>query len=193
MRKKQTMTAAQPLPPPEPRPPVRGVAAWVRMTERLPEALFPPGPAGEHRRFAVLMGALLTAAVTLVIGVGALVELRTGRTGDHPSLEQVPSLPLIAAAYMVGSYLAGAVWDATRRIRHRFVAYVLRGAGTVAAMCGTTMLVLPWMLDSPMPALGYLIIVGGLTGVGAVIGACKWLTDWFMDDLPRPPREGSPA
>jgi hypothetical protein len=195
MRKKQTMTADQPLPPPEPRPPlpVRGVAAPVRMMERLLGALFPRGPAGEHRRFAILMGALLTGAATVVIGVGALVELLTGRTPDHPSLELVPALPLFAASYMVGSYLAGALWDATRRIRHRFVAYVLRGGGTAAAMYGATMLILPWMLDGPMPALGYLIGVGGLTVAGAVTGACKWLSDWFMDDLPKPPRERNPA
>lgn len=93
----------------------------------------------------------------------------------------------------MGGYGAGAVWDATRGIRHRLMGYVLRGGGTAAAMYGAMLLMLPLLKDDAVPPLVYLAGVGVLTGFGALVGAGKWMKDRWMDDLPDPPREQNPA
>jgi hypothetical protein len=161
------------------------------MMERLPGVLFPRGPAGKYRRLGIIIGALLTGAVALAYVAGVLMDPRAGRTGEDPALKL--SLPMFAVAYLVGSYAAGAVWDATGRVRHRFSGYVLRGAGTAVAVFGPIVMVLPWMTDVDIPALFYLAIVGVLTVLGGLAGTGKWLTDRWMDDLPEPLDEQNPA
>lgn len=166
------------------------VLGWPdRMTDRLPGILRPPrGPAGEYRRMGIFFAAYLTAFAALVIGGGVALELLTGRTGEDSALRFAFYLPMLAAAYLVGGYVAGAAWDATRGIRHRLLGYVLRGGATAAAMYGAMMLMLPLMMEDDVPALVYLAGVGVLTVFGALAGAGKWLKDWKMDDLPPPPR-----
>jgi hypothetical protein len=159
------------------------------MIERLPGVLFPRGPAGKYRRLGIIIGAVLTGAVALADVAG--VMLRTGSTGEDPALKL--SLPMFAVAYLVGCYAAGAVWDATGCVRHRFTGYVLRGAGTAAAMFGPIVMVLPRMTDVDIPALFYLAIVGVLTVFGGLAGAGKWLTDRWMGELPAPPKGETPV
>jgi transcriptional regulator with XRE-family HTH domain len=174
---------------------------WMRaltwlggFADRLPAPLRPPpGPRGEYRRFGIVMGAYLTAFATALIGIGIAVELVTGSAGEDSALGFAPALPLLAAAYLAGGYVAGAVWDATRGIRHRLIGYVLRGAGTAAAMYGAMGVMVPLVDDEAMPPLVYLAAVGGLTVFGALAGAGKWMKDRWTDDLPEPAGEQDAA
>lgn len=184
--------------PPMPR---MDLPLWMRalgglggLADRLPAPLRPPpGPRGEYRRFGIVMGAYVTVFATAVIGGGIVVELVTGRAGEDSALGFAPALPLLAAAYLVGGYVAGAVWDATRGIRHRLMGYVLRGGGTAAAMYGAMMPLLPLLQDEAMPPLVSLSAVAGLAGFGVLVGAGKWMKDRWMDDLPEPAREQDAA
>ena len=184
--------------PPMPR---MDLPLWIRvlgglggLADRLPAPLRPPpGPRGEYRRFGIVMGAYVTAFVTALIGIGIAVELVTGRAGEDSALGFAPALPLLAAAYLVGGYVAGAVWDATRGIRHRLIGYVLRGGGSAAAMYGAMGVMIPLLDNDAMPPLLYVAGVAGLTGFGAVAGAAKWMKDRWTDDLPDPPGAQGPA
>lgn len=197
---RQACVDAHAPPLPQPRLPLwmRALGALAEMSDRLPRGLrAPPGPDGEYRRGGIFVGAVLTLLACIAIGSGVVLELVAGRTtGEDSALSFVPALPVLAVAYVVGGYFAGAVWDATRRIRHRFMGYVLRGGGTAAAMYGAMMLVLPVLAEADVPALGYLAWVAVLTVLtvfGAVVGAGKWVKDRWMDDLPDPPRERTSA
>lgn len=177
---------------------------WIRalgwlggLADRLPAPLRPPhGPRGEYRRFGIVMGAYLTVVASAILAFGVVLELVTGSAGEPSALRLALFLPLLAVAYLLGGYVAGGVWDATRGIRHRLVGYLLRGGGTAAAMYGAmglTLPLLPLPKDDVMPPLVYLAAVVGLTGVGALVGAGKWMKDRWTDDLPDPAGEQDPA
>ncbi|HEX6372344.1 MAG TPA: hypothetical protein VF006_25720 [Longimicrobium sp.] len=173
---------------------MRALGGLGGLADRLPAPVRPPqGPRGEYRRFGIVMGVYLTVFASAVIAIGIVGELVTGSAGEESALRFALGLPLLAAAYLVGGYVAGATWDATRGIRHRLIGYVLRGGGTAAAMYGAVGLMLPLLEDEAMPPLAYLAGVGVLTGFGALVGAGKWMKDRWMDDLPEPPREQDPA
>jgi transcriptional regulator with XRE-family HTH domain len=174
---------------------------WMRalgwlggLADRLPAPLRPPpGPRGEYRRFGIVIGGYFTAFASAIIGFGVVWELVAGRAGEDSVLGMALALPALAAAYLVGGYVAGGAWDATRRIRHRFIGYVLRGGGTAAAMYGVVGLVAPLMVDDGLPLALYPVLVAGTAVLGGMIGAGKWLRDRWMHDLPEPPAEETPA
>ncbi|HEU4882740.1 MAG TPA: hypothetical protein VFT45_10855 [Longimicrobium sp.] len=173
---------------------MRAFGGLARLGDRLPAPLRPPpGPAGEHRRMGVFIGGYLTVFAVLLVAMSVVLELVAGRRGEDSVLEFAPVLPVLTVAYLVGGYVAGAAWDATRRIRHRFIGYVLRGAGTAAALYGAMTMVLPLLKDVDIPVLGYLAGVGILTVFGGLAGAGKWLKDRWMDDLPEPPDGQNPV
>lgn len=185
-------------PDPGPRPPLwmRGLAWIGTLADRLPRPLRPPpGPRGEYRRFGFVMGAYLTTGATLIIGSFAVLELVRGRRpGEDSALEMALILPVIAAAYMVGGYAAGAAWDATRSIRHRLLGYVARGAATAAALYGAMAIVAPFIDTEQVSPPFFVAMVAALTVFGGLVGAGKWLKDRWAHDVADPaadPSEGS--
>jgi transcriptional regulator with XRE-family HTH domain len=128
--------------PPLPDPPL---PAWMRVAARLKRAVDqllgklpgvmrpPPGEAGEGRRFAVFTAAAFSL---LAIGIGVLAaisRLASRGWGSGWWREPLAIVALTPVGYFVGFYLAGSVFDATRRVRHQLMGYVIRGAGAAAA------------------------------------------------------------
>ena len=85
--------------------------------------------------------------------------------------------------YFVSFFLAGWVFDATRRIRHRFTGYVVRGALGAAAIYGSIGLILPAM-DRSMPLREWPMMVGLFTVLGALGGGVLWVVHWVRGKLP---------
>jgi hypothetical protein len=158
------------------------------LIERLLRVLLGPSPArGEYRRLSFVVSLLLSAVAVGGIGASTLMDALTGRLDAADLRERALMLAALIPAYVVGSWLAGAAWDATRRIRHRFAGYLLRGGATAGAMYGAVGLIVPlanedlWYKESPM-------MLGMLTVAGVLLGAGKWIKDRLTDNIPAPVR-----
>lgn len=149
--------------------------------------LGPSRTSGEYRRFSLFMAPLISAAVAFGVGVNSLLAALDGQLDTAGLRERGLILAAAIPSYFVGCWLAGAAWDATRGIRHRFAGYLLRGGATSVALYGTVGLVIPLVFDE----YGYdyypLILVGS-AGLGALVGAGKWIKDLLTGNLPTPVR-----
>jgi hypothetical protein len=180
----------------------RVVAALLALPDRLPGPLRPPpGLRGEYRQVSVVMAAFLSAVALVASGTALVLQLVTGDVGTSEVLRWLATMAAVIPAYFAGGMVAGAAWDATRGIRHRFIGYVLRGGATAAAMYGAIGLVMPMIpegtLSGSESAAGVALgpVSGVLSGVlfgalfGALFGVGKWIWDWRNAALPDPPRK----
>lgn len=157
---------------------LRAVGAVMRLADRLPGWLRPPkGEGGEGRRTGLLVAAAFSALAVVLFAVRAvarIVWISLDRpVASEPWYEPLMIVGAVSAGYVVGFYLAGAVFDATRRIRHRFIGYVLRGALATMAVYGTLGLVMP-LLGAEFSYGEMPVIAGSLTVVGAIAGMVLW-------------------
>lgn len=177
---------APPLPEfPMPRS-VRVFGAFEALVKRLPAPLRPAdGAAGEGRLIALGIAALLSAfVVAMLVLVGASRLATHGWEADWWGA----SLTILAAVipgYFIGFYLAGAAFDATRRVRHRPVGYVARGALAMGAIYGTIGLIMP-LIDAESRFADVPIFAGGFAVLGAVVGGVLWVRDRLRGKLPKP-------
>lgn len=173
--------------PPLPELPVprwaRAVAWAAGLGDRLPPGLRPPaGEAGEGRRMGLLIAAAFSALAAAVVAVGFVALVATV---GWPRLtwRDAAALPVIVTGYIVGFFLAGAAFDATRSIRHRFGGYVLRGALAAGAIYGTIGLAMP-LIDSEARLGDVPLFAGLFAAFGAVAGAVLWIRARLTGKLP---------
>lgn len=163
---------------------VRGIGWIERELRRLPSFLRPPeGDAGEGRRVGVF-----TAAGFSLLAIGiALFALVTGALGhaSDPGWWRQPLeiAVLVPVAYFVGFFLAGWGFDATRRIRHRFAGYVIRGAVAAASVYGTIGLMMP-VIEKGSDLRAWPVIVAICAVLGAVGGGVLWVAHRMRGKLP---------
>lgn len=174
--------------PPIPEPPmplwVRAFGGFDSLVNRLPAPLRPAkGPAGEGRRTGLGIAAVLSLFVIGILVLASVGRVRSHGWGGGWWREPLTILAAVVPAYFVGLYLAGAAFDATRRVQHRFIGYVARGALALGAFYGTIGLVMP-LMESDMKYSDVPIIAGGLAALGAVIGGVLWVTDRLRGKLP---------
>lgn len=161
------------------------VLGWsIGVGERLPGALrVPPGLAGEGRRTGIgtAVGlAMMVAVVPFAVMIAA--SLARGRFADAG--KAIGFWFVVAAMYLVGFYLAGCVWDATRALRHRFAGYLLRGFLLPAAIYGMVAVGMAVMdADSDLLMAPTVMLVVGV--LGALAGAAMWALDRMRGRLPR--------
>ena len=139
------------------------------------------------------MAAFLSFMAFFSTGLRVLIGLVEGELGARDLLSWLGLMAAVVPVYVLGCWLAGAAWDATRPIRHRLIGYLLRGGATAAAMYGAVGLLMPLIDDDPLTPPLFLLMLAGLTAVGVLIGAVKWTRDWWRDALPEPPPRGPSA
>ena len=114
---------------------VRGIDWIGRRVDRMPSFIRPPeGDAGEGRRIAIFAAAGFSL---LAIGIAtfAVISGALSRPADPRWWREPLGIAVFAPiGYFIGFFLAGWVFDVTRRIRHRFIGYVIRGALAAAAV-----------------------------------------------------------
>lgn len=178
--------------PPMPAPPPttlweRAIAGLHGLLDRLPRPLRPPaGPTGDGRRTGLVAAAALTVCIATVVAIVDVASLLLPYAGQVNWLRgQLTAVAMIVIGYGVGFYVAGLVFDLTRRIRHRLIGYMVRGGLGCAAVFGTIAAVAPMFIDSnrlsDVPAFVALV-----TGLGAFAGASLWIWHRGEGKLPTP-------
>ena len=94
-----------------------------------------------------------------------------------------PVVLIVPIGYFLGFFLAGWVFDATRRIRHRFVGYVIRGGLAAAAIYGSIGLVMP-VMDRDFDWSDWPGLVALFAAFGALIGGGLWIIDRVRGKIP---------
>ena len=131
----------------------------------------PEGEAGKGRR----EGLFVAVALTFIGAIQVATRAIAGRW-KLPTLYDVLGVAGILAAYFVAFFLAGAVFDATRRMEQRFIGYVVRGAAGAAAVwlaLGTAMALSTPQFRGPI----LLFLIPGAGAIGGTAGAALWISD----------------
>jgi hypothetical protein len=163
---------------------VRAIAWIGRQLDRLPPPLrLPAGDAGEGRRIALFAAAgfsLLAIGIAMFALISGAMSHRSDPLWWREPLGIAVFAPL---GYFIGFFLAGWVFDVTRRIRHRFIGYVIRGALAAAAIYGTMGLMMP-AFENDSTYGDVPIVAGILTVVGAIGGGVLWVVHRVRGKLP---------
>lgn len=173
--------------PPLPEMPMHGSArifgAVNDAMERLPAPIRPPPyPEGEYRRLGIFLASYLSMIATAIMLIAVIAGIVRGGA-FWQEIRVLRELLLIVACYFVGFYVAGAVFDRTRRIAHRFRGYVLRGSLGLALVYGVFGLVMP-LFDSSFRWTMFPVFVLGFGVLGALVAAGKWAFDRLRGRLP---------
>ena len=164
---------------------------WMRVVgridglfNRLPAGIRPPdGDRGTGRRMGLWGATIFSVLAIVIVGASAL----RGRAASMGSPSEVAvQLAAAIAAYFVGFYCAGAIYDALRPIGHRFVGYVLRWGLGGATVYGAIGLALQITEDEPTPWSTTAQIVLLLGAIWGVIGAGVWVKHKRSGKLPEP-------
>jgi DNA-binding XRE family transcriptional regulator len=163
---------------------LRPITYLLGLLERLPPPLFPSkGDQGDGRRMGVVMAAGFSAIAISVAVLTAIVRLAAWGLASAWWRESLAIIATVPLAYLVGFFLAGATYDLTRPIAHRFAGYVLRGALTLPAIYGAVGVAAP--LVSNRAEWSYLpATMLGVTIVGALAGSMLWVIDLAKGKLP---------
>lgn len=151
---------------------------------RLPRPFrVPEDESGEGRRMGLLMGTAFSALAIIIAAAGAFSALRS--QGLHSMWWREPILiaTAIPVAYLVGFYLAGSAVDLTRKIRHRFVGYIVRGGLAVPAIYGSIGLSM-LVIDSEMTLREWPFLTAIFGVIGAFGGGLLWVIHRIRGKLP---------
>jgi hypothetical protein len=175
-----------------PLPDMPRVPGWIRaldfltsLDERLPGPLRPPkGDDGEGRRMGLFSAGFLSVMAIAIAVVYAFARLAAWGPASNWWQESLTTIAIVPLAYLVGFFLAGTVYDLTRRMANRLVGYVLRGGLILPAIYGTIAAVLPLMRkDWSWSYWPGMVLAFGI--VGALGGAMLWVIDRVKGKLPR--------
>jgi hypothetical protein len=160
------------------------VAGWANaLLNRLPSAIRAPADkTGDGRRVGLGMGAALSAfacAMALLFTLNCVLH----RACEPRWWRDLPSLGFIIAAYFLGFYLAGWVWDALRPIHDCFIGYILRFGLAGVAIYGAFAVAIPVFDKDHMSLQDSLGFIGFIAGIWALIGAGLWVKDRLWGKL----------
>ena len=163
---------------------MRGIGWLDQRIARMPRIVRPPeGDEGEGRRLGIFTAAALSI---LALGIAAFVMISgalAGRGNADWWRELAAVILIVPIGYFLGCFLAGWGYDATRRIRHRFVGYVVRGALAAAAIYGSIGLVMP-VMEMDFDWSDWPGFVAGFAVFGALAGAGLWIIHRVRGKIP---------
>lgn len=173
-------------------PPEMPMPGWIRtigfledLPDRLPPGLRPPkGEGGKGRRAGIWMAAGFSAIAIVVAALGAISRILRDGPGSAWWQQSVGIALAVPLAYFIGFFLAGTVYDFTRRIADRFISYVIRGGLILPAVYGSVGAALPF-LDKKFDWSSWPVITVAIAVVGAVGGAMLWIIDKIRGKLPK--------
>ena len=165
---------------------IRAIGWMDRQLSRLPGFMrVPERDAGEGRRVGVFTAAGFSL---LAIGIAAFALISGVMGGaSRPGWwrDPIEIAVFVPIAYFIGFFLAGWGFDATRRIRHRFIGYVVRGMVGAAAVYGTMGLIMP-AVDKDGNWHDLPLLVAIFATLGAIGGGILWVVHRVRGKLPGP-------
>lgn len=163
---------------------IRAIGWMDRQLSRLPGFLrVPDRDAGEGRRIGVFTAAGFSL---LAIGIATFALISGAVSGASTPgwwRDPIAIAVFVPIAYFVGFFLAGWGFDATRRIRHRFIGYVVRGAVGAAAVYGTMGVIMP-AVDRGEDWHDLPLLVAIFAMLGALGGGILWVVHRVRGKLP---------
>jgi hypothetical protein len=145
---------------------------------------FPQGEAYFWRRAGLATAYFFSVIVLAETTVGLIA----GNWSRHDLLSAAKFIALVIPGYVAGFFVAGWIWDATRRVQHRLIGYITRGALGIAALYAAIGVIMPYTAPSMTYAniWGLPLIMGT---VGGIAGGMMWIIDRARGRLARSYRD----